>query len=157
MDSHLKILIIYFLAAVSLFSCDRYPQGPNKTLKKIRGAEIYVGLIHNPPFVSYAEGDTSGIEVGLIKEFAAQYQSKALWITGSEAILMDKLENFELHLIIGGLKKTTPYKTRIGITRPYHRALVMAIPQGENALLIELEKFLKSRQLQIRKGILNHD
>lgn len=155
-EDHLKI-IFYFLITVLLLSCDRYPQDPNNTLNKIQGAEIYVGLIENPPFVRYSQGDTAGIEVDLIQDFAKLYQSEVLWVTGSEGVLMDKLRHYELHLVIGGLEKATPYTKRIGITRPYFRDFIMAIPQGENAFLIELEKFLKARQLQIKKDLVMYD
>lgn len=157
MDNQLKVLNIFFLTAALLFSCDRYPQDPNNTLEKIRDTEMFVGLIENPPFVSFSEGDTAGIEVDLVQDFATLHQAEIVWITGNEAILMDKLQHYELHLVVGGLTIETPYITRIGITRPYYRDFVMTIPQGENEFLIELEKFLKSRQLQIKKDLLRHD
>lgn len=157
MDNNLKLIVIHFIAAASFFSCDHYPQDPNNTLKKIRGGEMYVGLIENPPFVQYSGGDTSGIEVDLLQDFANVLEAEILWVTANEAVLMDKLQHHELHLVLGGLEKTTPYTRRIGITRPYFRDFVMAIPQGENAFLIELEKFLKARQLQINKDLVRYD
>ena len=143
--------------AIFSFSCEHYPKDPQNSLSQIEGGEIHVGLIHNPPFVNYNSDDTSGIEVNLVKEFAARHQAEILWIPGSEGNLMEKIQNFEIHLVIGGLKQSTPYRTRIGITRPYHRELVMAVPQGENRLLIELEYFLKGQELTIRKEMLSHD
>jgi hypothetical protein len=52
--------------------------------------------------------------------------------------------------VVGGLKDDTPWSKRLGLTKPFltlqrdHH--VMAVRQGENRWLLELDKFLQSRR-----------
>ena len=97
-----------------------------------------------------------GIEPQLIQRFAATLQSSIEWQPGGEEALMTDLEHGRLDLVIGGLTAESPWTDKAAITRPYAEARsqegktekhVMAAPLGENAFLLELEKFLLSQEL----------
>ena len=73
------------------------------------------------------------------------------WVAGTEQVLADELKHGGLDLVIGGLDDKTPWVTHAGTTRPYAESRdgrgslhkhVMLVPLGENAFLLELDKYL---------------
>jgi polar amino acid transport system substrate-binding protein len=83
--------------------------------------------------------------VQLVVRLAEQLDAKIEWQEGSESFLLESLERHELDLVIGGLKKSIPWKT-VAFTKPYmvrgENEHVLAVALGENRWLLELEKFL---------------
>lgn len=88
-----------------------------------------------------------------MRQFAERIDAEVSWVTGSEQKLIGDLERGVVDLVIGGIPGDTPWSEHAGATRPYFRAtdehgqpleLVMLVPIGENAFLLELERFLQS-------------
>ena len=97
-----------------------------------------------------------------MKEYAAQQNAEIKWIKNTENDLFQDLKERKLHLIIAGLTDDTPWKSeKIGVTRPYIEASdekhIMTIPQGENAFLISLEKFLLSKEDEIKQMLTSYE
>ena len=140
-----------------LTGCSSFPADPNGTLDRVRGGVLRVGVSHNEPWVQVVEEtDPSGIEPELVQRFAATLQATIEWQPGGEEALMTELEHGRLDLVIGGLTAESPWTDKAAITKPYAEARgregktekhVMAAPLGENAFLLELEKFLLSQEL----------
>jgi polar amino acid transport system substrate-binding protein len=133
------------------------PADPEKTLARVSGSTMRVGVSPNPPWTAISgAGEASGTEVDLVREFAGTLQAQVEWVVGGEQALIAALERGELQLVIGGFNSETPWTEKAAITKPYaetkdpegkHKRLVMAAPMGENAFLLTLEKFLLGKDL----------
>jgi polar amino acid transport system substrate-binding protein len=130
-----------------------YPADPHQTLSRVTGAELRVGISHNEPFVSVAGPSPSGREVALVEDYAATLDAEVAWTADGEEELVDQLEHGRLDLVIGGLTNKTPWKKKVGLTRPYTQTTdefgqtekhVMAVRKGENAFLLDLDEFLQA-------------
>jgi polar amino acid transport system substrate-binding protein len=153
------LLAIVRAAAVLalLTACGQFPADPDGTLDRVRGGVLRVGASHHEPWVEIVEGgEPSGIEPELVRQFASQLQATIEWRLGSEEALMTDLEHGRLDLLIGGLTADSPWTDKAAITKPYAESRneygeteqhVMAAPLGENAFLLELEKFLLSQDV----------
>ena len=122
----------------------------------MRGGELRVGVTERPPWVELIDGaEPTGIEPDLIRRFADRVGAEVSWVAGSEQQLVGDLERGDLDLIAGGLPADTPWSEHAGATRPYASVadehgqpldLVMLVPNGENAFLLELDRFLQSEE-----------
>jgi hypothetical protein len=145
------VAVTSVILALCLAGCDEIPRDPRQTWARIMDAgEIKVGLIVQAPWVMEKDGKFSGIEVEIIADFATALKLRPRWKVLSEAEATEQIKNQQLDLVIGGLTADNPRKKEIGLTRPYIKlgsqekhAHVMAVPQGENKLLITLENFLQ--------------
>jgi ABC-type amino acid transport substrate-binding protein len=133
------------LLTLSALGCDM-PRDPQGTFDRVRGGTMRVGVSGDSPWVSHSGGDANGIEAALVKKFADQIGAEIDWQPGGESELFHKLQHGGLDLVIGGLVESTPWSKHVGLTRPYlttqDEKHVMAVRQGENRWLLELEKFL---------------
>jgi polar amino acid transport system substrate-binding protein len=156
MSTFFRALILFSLVlALVLTGCAaRYPADPYGTLERVTGSVLRVGVSHNEPFVSVKGSSPSGREVDLIERYADSLDAKVDWTTGGEEELVDQLEHGQLDMIAGGLTEKTPWKNKVGLTRPYTESTdafgqtekhVMAVRMGENAFLLNLDKFLQSQ------------
>jgi ABC-type amino acid transport substrate-binding protein len=142
-----------------------FPADPQGTLEKAQGGTLRVGASMNGDWVRISadtSGDVSssevqGTEADLVRNFAAQLGADVEWVTGTEQILAEELKHGGLDLVIGGLDDKTPWVTHAGLTRPYAESRdergnlhkhVMLVPMGENAFLLELDKFLVAAKEQ---------
>lgn len=137
----------YLFALFFLAACSQYPADPKDTLKRATHGVLRVGYSENPPWTIATADGPEGIEADLIKAFAKKLNASIFWQQGTENILFQKLEKNELDIVIAGLTNKTPWKSKkIGLTRTYLKIEkekhVMAVTQGENRFLIELEKHL---------------
>jgi ABC-type amino acid transport substrate-binding protein len=133
------------------------PADPEKTLERVTGSTMRVGVSPNPPWTDIrGAGEPSGTEVDLVREFAGTLQAQVEWVVAGEQPLIAALERGELELVIGGFTSETPWTEQAAITKPYaetkdpegkRKKLVMASPMGENAFLLALEKFLLDKDL----------
>lgn len=126
------------------------PMDPHGTLDRAENGTLRVGVTANPPWVEIENGEPTGREPDLIREFAAQRDAIIEWTAGSEAVLTSALERGELDVVIGGFLDDTPWADMAAVTRPYtttegpkgpERHVLLA-RMGENALLVALERFL---------------
>lgn len=143
--------MVFALCAVlslGLAGCDNYPRDPHQTLNRVHETgTVRIGVVHNPPWTDIDdENNPRGSEVRLLAEFSRMLQAEPVW----RAVSMDEgfraLDSGEIDILIGGLPASTPYK-KAGLTRPYTKTgkhgHIMAVRRGENAFLVELEKFLR--------------
>lgn len=145
--------MVVVLVLVVLAGCSGYPADPYGTLERATGGVLQVGVVHNEPYVSVVGGAPSGQEVELVRRYADGIDARIEWTAGSEGSLVDRLEHGQVDMIIGGLTDDTQWKKKVGLTRPYRqttdefgtkRRHVMAVRQGENALLLDLDRFLQA-------------
>ncbi|MEV7575169.1 ABC transporter substrate-binding protein [Pseudarthrobacter sp. NPDC089323] len=152
-----KVLFLLLAALLALAGCGTsYPADPEGTLDRVRGGTLRVGASPNGDWVRLPSGSggaarVEGKEAELVQRFAERLGADIEWVTGTEQVLADELKHGGLDLVIGGLDDKTPWSTHAGLTRPYtesrdsrgslHRH-VMLVPLGENAFLLELDRFL---------------
>ena len=144
-----KRLIPVVLLGVLLAGCDM-PRDPNGTIERARGGVLRVGAATAPPWVVHrTDGRPVGLEAELVTEFARSLDARVEWHRGSADELLEKLQKRELDVVIAGLTATTPWKTHVGITRPYRKdhehERVLAVAAGENATLVALDRLIESR------------
>ncbi|WP_460943560.1 transporter substrate-binding domain-containing protein [Okibacterium endophyticum] len=127
------------------------PTDPNGTLERVAGGTLQVGISPNGEQTIAEDEGYSGSEVELVEGFADSIDAEIEWTAGTEAELVRQLEDRALDLVVGGFTDTTPWSDRVGVTRAYasvrdesgeaHK-LVMLVQMGENAFLVELERYL---------------
>lgn len=135
--------IIVFVSALMLFvSCD-FPRDARSSFEQAKENGLKVGIAENPPFTKMENGKPSGTEVELIKDFAASEGLKVRFEKDSESDLIKKLEEFNLHMVVGGFEKKTQWKKKAATTITYDKEQhVFLIPKGENKLLQKLETYI---------------
>jgi polar amino acid transport system substrate-binding protein len=146
---------VFILLTLIIFACNSIPADPEKSLQIAKTDGLKVGYTPDPPWVIEENSEITGIEGNMVKEFARLNGMKIIWEKGSEQDLMKKLEKKELHIVIAGLLKETPWKTeKIGLTMPYYKNKkekhVIALMQGENRLLQEIETYFFENKDQIK-------
>lgn len=146
------------LLLLIIMGCNKFPNDPERSFEKASGTALAVGFSPVPPWVVEENGKAGGIEGELVKNFADSKGFKIVWYEDSEHVLMKKLEDKELHIVIAGLSKDTPWKKqKIGLTMPYYKnkreKRVMAIQQGENRLLMYLEQYLFNVKDSIKSSV----
>ncbi|MHA7141888.1 transporter substrate-binding domain-containing protein [Arthrobacter sp. Sr33] len=101
-------------------------------------------------------GDPQGMEPDLVREFASTVGADIQWSEGSEHDLAESIEQGRIDLAIGGYHDDTPWSSHAGVTRPYVESVneqgqtvrhVMLVPRGENAFLLELDRFLLKQEV----------
>lgn len=148
--------VVVALMTIVLSGCG-IPADPEGTLDRVTDGTLRVGVSHNPPWTeTAASGDPAGAEVRLVEQFAESLGADVEWTELSEARLIAALERGELDLVVAGLVEDTPWTDAAAITRPYTEARdaegrtqrhVMAARMGENAFLVQLERFLAEREV----------
>ncbi|TLM75117.1 ABC transporter substrate-binding protein [Pseudarthrobacter sp. NamB4] len=158
-----SILVFLLATLLGLSGCRAYPADPEGTLDRVRGGTLRVGASLNGDWVAIraSGGDTSdknlrdrdvqGKDAELVRGFAEHLGADIEWVAGTEQVLAEELKHGGLDLVIGGLDDKTPWTTHAGLTRPYvesedergklHKH-VMLVPLGENAFLLELDRYL---------------
>lgn len=145
--------IAFVVALLALLAACGMPHDTDGTLDRIRSDQLLrAGAAHHPPYVEVANGKPGGSEVELIEQYAEHLGADVEWEVDSEAALIEELEAGRLDIVVAGLESTSPWADHAGFTRPYleqvegpdaaKRAHVMAIRMGENALLVDLERWL---------------
>lgn len=145
--------IACLVLGLALPSCERYPRDPARTLERVQGQELRIGISPDPPFVALSPGrPPEGTEVVLLQRWAESMDARIVWVEGAHDELLSRLESFHLDAVVGGLDPQTPWRDRIGLTRPFYlrsgdgqlHDRVLAVPPGENALLLHFERFAAS-------------
>lgn len=123
--------ILPFLFCLFLAACSTWPHDPRGTTETVRGGVMVVGVSENPPWVT-RDGDTpGGVEVDLVRQFAAEMDAEIDWQWGSLSEHLAALHQFELHLAIGGLTQSSPGSGEAGLTQPYYETdVVVGLPPG---------------------------
>ncbi len=137
----------WLLGIILLGGCD-LPRDPEGTLARVRQGVMRVGWSANSPWVESGGEVPAGTEADLVRAFARSLDARIEWRRDGEQELLADLEKYELDLVICGLTRETPWKKKVGLTRPYTPTgkQVLAVPPGENAWLVKLEYFLDHRE-----------
>jgi polar amino acid transport system substrate-binding protein len=122
------------LVAVVLCGCD-FPADPEGTLDRVRGGVMRVGVTPAEPWVRLPEdGAPDGVEVELVKRFAASLEARVEWVEGSESDLMEALHGRQLDVVIAGLTRQSEWARTAALTRPYLTTqVVIAAPDEQQA------------------------
>ena len=144
----LRRLLLALGLAATLVACSDYPRDPERTLQRIEGGALYVGVSQDPPFVHGGGTAVRGREAALVRELARTHDARMVWIHGGHDDLMRRLETFQLDLVIGGHDRDSPWRRRVASSRPYRIAdghgrvieRVAALPPGENRWLLAFDR-----------------
>jgi polar amino acid transport system substrate-binding protein len=174
-----KLRLCPALALIAIFGaagCDlEIPRDPEGTLRRARGGTLRVGVApagewvrvpaleasENDERTKDAEvaeraeaGEPDGVEPELVRRLARELDAEIRWVRGSESELLGALERFEVDIVLAGLTRDSPWRQRVGLTRAYTKAggeRVIAVGPGENAFLLELERFLEREKALIAR------
>jgi polar amino acid transport system substrate-binding protein len=96
------------------------PRDPEGTLERVSDGTIRVGVTAAKPW-TVLEGDEpmGGVEVRLVKDFAASIDAEIEWVEGSEEEIFGAIELRELDLAIGGFSSVSPWSSKVTFTHPY--------------------------------------
>ena len=138
----LAVALMFLLAAC------QYPRDPEGTLDRVRGGTMRVGVIGDPPWAEFREGQAIGVEPTLIRAFAAELDAEVEWIPASESELLAALSGFQLDVIVGGLDRSSQAAKEVALTRPYVDTNVeVGVPPGT-----ELPDDLGGRRIWVEAG-----
>lgn len=145
-------LLAGLLILIGLAACGSIPRDPDGTLEQVLDDRLLrVGASPAEGSVTFEGDHAGGREADLVIAFAEELGAEVSWTLGGEGELVDAMERGELDLIIGGLAADSPWADKVSLTRPYRESTeldgstvkhVMAVPLGENAMLVRLERFL---------------
>lgn len=147
------------LVALTLAGCGAtVPTDPDGTLDTVRGGELRVGVSPHEPWTAIGpDGTPTGLEVDLVEEFARTLDAEVVWTDGGEEELVGEMERGALDLVVGGFSASTPWTSKAAVTVSYVTVTdpdgkpeghVMLTPMGENAFLVELERFLLAQEVE---------
>jgi polar amino acid transport system substrate-binding protein len=126
-----KLALLAALATALVPAGCQYPRDPDGTLDRVEGGTMRVGVSAHEPWTRVSEGEPTGVEVTLVKQFAARLRAKIEWVPGSEEELIEALRREELDLVIGGLTHKSQWKKEVAFTRPYvEPEIVVGVPVG---------------------------
>lgn len=146
----MAVMATLLAAIVGLQGCEPWPRDPEGTLDAAAGGTLAVGATEAPPYlVRDAEG-AAGPEAELVDAFAQGIGAAVEWRWGAQDGHLEALERYELDLVVGGLREASPWKERVGFTRPWRvegeTRHVLAAPPGENRMVVALDRLIEARK-----------
>ncbi len=147
------------LLAFALTACG-LPRDPEGTLERVEGSSMRVGVTDSPPWVVITEGEPTGVEAELLQHLARDLDAQIEWVEGSESEILEQVEQGHLDLAIGGFTADNPWAKEVTFIQPYFTlgedVHVVAVPHGENAWIVRVERFLRSRLAEIPDLLRDH-
>jgi polar amino acid transport system substrate-binding protein len=140
--------IVLFIATASITACG-LPRDADGTLDRVRNGTLRVGVAVDTPWVTDSGGAAGGVEGWLAAEIARGLRARPVWVRGPHPRLLTELSERRLDLVVGGLEDSSPWSTEVALTKPYFETHVLAVPLGENAWLVHVERELRSREPQV--------
>jgi polar amino acid transport system substrate-binding protein len=146
--------LVVVAVAWATCSCTSVPRDSYGALDRVRGGVLRAGAVHHPPWTVVDDQTASGIEVQLVEEWASTLGARVEWRAGDLDALVDALHRREIDVLAAGLHRNTPYTAKLALSQPHADAedahgetqrLVLAVTQGESALLFDLDRFLAAR------------
>jgi polar amino acid transport system substrate-binding protein len=149
-------LIAALAVAGGLGGCD-WPRDPGGTTGRVEGKVLRVGVSDNPPFVSTAGGQVSGIEADLVRAIAADLHAQVAWSHGSEGPLMKALKDGKLDLVAAGVTQDNVWSKELGRPKPYAQLggekHMLLTPPGENGFLLRLDQITHAHQAELQARV----
>ena len=110
---------------------------PRGTLDKVQNGTMYVGIVNHDPWTQIEEGQASGIEVELLRDFADELESEIVFVGGTVPELLEAARQGEVDVVAGGFTDTSPGVSEgkeAEITSPYLvTRLAVGVPSGRAA------------------------
>jgi polar amino acid transport system substrate-binding protein len=123
----LALVLLTFVAGC------QFPRDAGDTLTEVRGGTLRVGITEHDPWVAIETSEPSGVEVALVREFAAGLNAEVDYTQGNEEELVESLRRRDLDIVIGGITDRTRWKKEVGMTKPYLTThLVVGMPEGRS-------------------------
>ena len=143
-------------ALLALSACDGYPRDADDMTTQAAEQAMRVGASHDPPWLLVqADGSVSGPEAAVVQRFAKAHGYRLTWLPGSHDALMGDLERARLHAVAGGHHPDSPWKPKVGWSRPLLlRASPdgpmperrIALPPGQSAWHLAFDRHLAERE-----------
>lgn len=154
-------MVALALGASLLGGCGSIPADPDGTFNRASRGTLVVAVSEHQPWTDVDDdtGEVTGTEADLVRGFAESIDAEVEWKTGPESVVASWLEEGEADVMIGGLTAQSPWAKKIALTRPYttvespegaKEKMVMAVPMGENKLMVALERYLAREEGEIR-------
>lgn len=146
------------LAASAAFACG-LPRDAEGTLERVRGGGVVrAGAVSNPPFVVTSGGDVSGLEAAVVERFASANGAAVEWVVGPAEELVQRLERFQLDVVVGGMTRKHPLAKKVGTSLPLYetgpgKEHVILTPPGENGFLLALDRELYPQREDLRRRL----
>lgn len=136
-----------FLIGVALAGCD-LPHDPEDTLKAVQGQELRVGVLKF--------GENANVDRPIVERLAASLGARAVYVEGDAHLLFEDLKRGRLHVVIGGVPKSTPFNKELGLSKSVGPLLgtykeddrVLAVRPGENAFLLRVNQAIEAEKTQ---------
>jgi ABC-type amino acid transport substrate-binding protein len=150
--------LLALAAAAAALACDM-PRDAESTLERVRDTGVLrAGAVSNPPFVvTTSGGGVSGPEAAVVEAFAKAHGAAVTWVVASEEELVERLERFQLDVVVGGITRKNPLAKKVGATLPlYERAgkqHVLLTPPGENGLLLALDRAVYPQRERLQRSL----
>src|SRR3712207_7170238 len=87
------------LAVLLALSGCGFPGDPRGTLERVRGGEMRVGMVENPPWTG---GGPSGVEAELVDDFARELDAETVYVRGTTPELLEATKQGEVDILVGG-------------------------------------------------------
>jgi polar amino acid transport system substrate-binding protein len=142
----MRILVV--IATVATIACG-LPRDADGTLDRVRNGSLRIGVAVDTPWVTDSSGVAGGVEGWLATEIARGLRARPVWVRGPHPRLLTELAERRLDLVIGGLDDSSPWSTKVALTKPYFEKHVLAVPLGENAWLVHVERELRAREATV--------
>jgi polar amino acid transport system substrate-binding protein len=139
------------LVVLALSACASIPRDPDDTLQRVQeNGVLRVGASASGDLVTYEGDAAAGREADLVTGFAETLGVQVEWTLVGETAAVAAMQRGELDVLIGGLHHDSPWSDKVSLTRPYAESTeagetvkhVLAVPLGENAMLVRLETYL---------------
>ena len=150
MRARRRLTLPALLVLATLVAGCNMPRDPEDSLNRIRRTGVLrAGFTAHEPWVRLDGEAAAGPEADVVTAFAASLGARVEWRNGSESQLFEALETFDIDVAIGGFEQTNPWAPKLGTTRPYvevdRKKHIVALPPGENRLLVAFERALRAR------------
>lgn len=135
--------LVGLLVVIALAGCGVIPRDPEGTLERVQSE----GVLR----AGASPSEVTEQEMELVTRFAEELGVEVEWTEDGETALVAAMERAELDVIVGGMESDSPWSDKVSVTRAYASSVdpegatvkhVMAVPAGENAMLVRLERFL---------------
>jgi polar amino acid transport system substrate-binding protein len=129
--------VFAFLLAAAVFTGCDFPRDPRGTLEQVQNGRMRVGIAANEPWTRVEDGKASGVEVELLRDFAAELGAEVVFVQGTVPELLEAARLGEVDVVAGGFTSTSPGVSEgkeAGPTSPYLTTrVVVGVPPGKPA------------------------